>query len=132
MVLGAEYPVIRIVEQPGGVAGQVLFFRAVVSTTDSMPRVSQWSARVAKPARPVDWHAILRALDALGIDDYEPPTYRSAIFDAGDLVVEVRRGAEYRAYEVNAPHLRSDTVSLRAARMMRVLDSLARLAPGSD
>ena len=132
MTLGAEYPMIRIIAQSGRVSGQILFFRAVVAPTGRATRPPRWSARVAKLGRAIDWPTVLRALDVLGISTYEPPTYRTTIMDAGDLVVEVRHGAIYRAYEVNAPHLRSDTVSWRAAQIARVADSLASLTRGHD
>ena len=132
MILGAEYPVIRIVEQPGAVVGQVAYFHAVIPRNQPMPKVLHWSARVAKLPGPIDWKGLLRVLDSLGIETFEPPAYHTAIMDAGDLVVEVRHGTAYRAYEVNAPQLRPDTISMRAARIAHVVDSLERLTRGYD
>ena len=52
------------------------------------------------------------------------PAYSDAYMDAGDLVVEVLRGPRYRAYEVNAPQLRTDSISRVAARIAALVDSL--------
>lgn len=60
---------------------------------------------IARRVRPRDWTRLLADLDSLNVNDLEAPVYRTGITDAGDLVVESRRGAEYRAYEVNAPQL---------------------------
>lgn len=129
MVLGTDYPVVRVVGQPDRVDGEVIRFRGI---SDTVAHTIRWSARRVRPSRPIDWARLLSYLDSLGVSDFEPPVYRDAIMDAGDLVVESRRGAEYRAYEVNAPQLRADTVSQRAAKIAAVVDSLERLTRGYE
>jgi hypothetical protein len=127
MVLGAEYPLVRIVASRSGVVGEVIRFRAVLSGADNTVRVLRWAARVERPRAPVDWPRIVMLLDAAGIADLDPPTYTTAYLDAGDLVVEVLRGSSYRAYELNAPQLRTDSISRQAAGIATLLDSLDHL-----
>ncbi len=129
MVLGPEYPVVRILGRPAGVSGEIIRFRGIV---DTVARTVRWTARRVRPAHSVDWRGLLAHLDSLGVTTLEPPTYRTAIMDAGDLVVEVRSGAEYQAYEVNAPQLRTDSVSQRATKIAGVVDSLERLTRGYE
>ena len=129
MILGEEYPVIRVLESPAGVRGEIIRCR---SFSDTSTRTIRWTARRVRPARAVDWTRLLAGLDQLNVNGFEAPVYRTAITDAGDLVVEIRRGAEYRAYEVNAPQLREDSVSQRAAMIAAVVDSLGRLTRGYD
>jgi hypothetical protein len=127
MILGQPYPLIRITAEPDRVSGQVIFFQAKLSWGETPLRHLGWTARVARPRTSIDWGRVLATLDSLGVTTFQPPRYLVAYSDAGDLVVEVREGAAYRGYQVNAPHLRSDTISHRAAAMARIVDSLARL-----
>jgi hypothetical protein len=130
MILGAEYPLIRIVEGVGGVSGEVIRFHGVVEAHDSSRRTVRWAARIVRPTQEVNWSQVLQTLDSLGIETFVSPAYRSAIMDAGDLTVEIRRGSIYRAYEVNAPQLREDSTSARAAPMARFVDLFERLTRG--
>ena len=130
MVLGAEYPLIRIVEGPIGVIGEVIRFRGNTSARGSTPATVRWTSRIVTPTEHIDWNKALATLDSLGIDTFISPTYSVAIMDAGDLTVEVRRGSSYRAYEVNAPQARGDSISARAAKMAGFVHLLERLTRG--
>ena len=127
MVLGGEYPLVRIVESRSEVVGEVIRFRAILSGSGDKVRILRWAARVERPTAPVDWHRVVMLLDAASIANLDPPNYTTAYMDAGDLVVEVLRGSRYRAYEVNAPQLRTDSISREAARIAALVDSLDRL-----
>lgn len=128
MILGAEYPLIRIVESPTEVVGEVIHFRAILSGTAGHVRLVRWAARTVKPTPPVDWRRVVALLDSAGIETLEAPHYQNGFADAGDLVVEVLRGSHYRSYEVNAPGHRTDTAGREAARIAALVDSLDRLA----
>ena len=130
MILGAEYPLIRIVDGPRGVVGEVIRFRGVVEARDPTRHDPRWEARIVKPVGPVDWAQVLKSLDSLGVETLVPPAYNSSVSDAGDLTVEVRRGTFYRAYEVNAPHFRGDSVSARAAKIAAFVNHLERQTRG--
>jgi hypothetical protein len=132
MILGGEYPVVRITESQSQVSGEVILFRAVLSGSADKVKVVRWEARVARPRASVDWHGVMMILDFAGISDLEPPNYATAYMDAGDLVVEVLRGSNYRAYEFNAPQLRTDSISRKAARIAALVDSLNRLTRDQD
>jgi hypothetical protein len=82
-----------------------------------------------KAVPPIDWGRLLAVLDTLGVETMIPPQYSNAITDAGDLIVEVRRGSVYRSYFVNAPSHRADSVARRAARIAFLVDSLGAGAP---
>jgi hypothetical protein len=127
MVLGGEYPLVRIVESRSEVVGEVIRFRAILSGSGDKLRILRWAARVERPTAPVDWRNVVTLLDAAGIENLDAPKYRTHTMDAGDLVVEVLRGSGYRAYEVNAPQLRTDSISRKAARIAALVDSLDRL-----
>lgn len=128
MILGAEYPLIRIVESATEVVGEVIHFRAILSGTAGHMRLVRWAARTMKPAAPVDWRRVVTLLDSVGIETLDAPKYQTRFADAGDLVVELLRGSHYRAYDVNAPAHRTDTVGRKAARIAALVDSLDRLA----
>ena len=123
MILGAPNPLIRITAGPGGVAGDVILYHAVLSTTDSQPRV-RWAAEIVRSRHRIDWRRALVLLDSLGVGILVSPHYPMTVSDAGDLVVEVRGGSSYRKYELNAPGRRSDPLGIRAARIARIVDSL--------
>ena len=127
MVLGGEYPLVRIVESRSEVVGEVSRIRAILSGSGDKVRILRWAARVARPTAPVDWHRVVMLLDAAGIANLDPPNSTTAYMDAGDLVVEVLRGSRYRAYEMDAPQLRTDSSSRDAARIATLVDSLDRL-----
>ena len=127
MVLGGEYPLVRIVESQSEVVGEVIRFRAILSGSGDKARILRWAARVERPTEPIDWHSVVMLLDAAGIANLDAPNYTTAYMDAGNLVVEVLRGSRYRAYEVNAPQLRTDSVSREAARIAALVDSLDRM-----
>jgi hypothetical protein len=124
IILGAEYPLIRIVAGPTGVVGEVIRFRAILSGKDSANRRVSWTARIVKPAKDINWQGVLQTLDSLGVETLPPPVYNHGFTDAGDLTVEVRRGSVYRAYEVNAPGRRTDSVGVRAAAIAGVVSLL--------
>jgi hypothetical protein len=130
MVLGSEYPLVRVGARAGKPWGEVIRFHGTRAAGGDVHSPIVWSARVVRPSAPVDWSSLLRRLDSLGVESLEPPRYDSFVSDAGDLVVESREGEQYRAYEINAPHLRGDPVSARAAAIARVVDSLDRLTRG--
>jgi hypothetical protein len=127
MVLGDEYPLVRIVESQAGIIGDVIRFRAILNGSGDTVRIVRWAARVARPSAPIDWRRVAISFDAAGIENVHSPNYSHAYMDAGDLVVEVLRGASYRAYEVNAPRLRTDSIGVEAARITALIDSLDRL-----
>ena len=130
MILGAEYPLIRIVAGPDGVRGEIIRFRGIMEARDSSRPTVRLSARIVAPRENVDWRQLLQTLDSLGVETFIPPVYTNAIMDAGDLTVEVRRGRAYRAYEVNAPGSRRDSISARAAGMAGLVYFLERQTRG--
>lgn len=123
-VLGAEYPLVRIVESRSEVVGEVIRFRAILNGSSDKVRILRWAARVERPTAPVDWRSVMMLLDAAGIANLDAPKYATGYMDAGDLVVEVLRGSRYRAYEVNAPQFRTDSINRAAARIAALVDSL--------
>ena len=129
-IAGPEYVLIRIIEGSTGVRGEIVRARLRVAHEVVAQGADRWRARLVAPSIPIDWTLLLERVDSLGIGDLEPPSYAEFITDSGDLLVEVRRASEYRAYEVNAPGARSDPVGLRAARIAHLVDSLDRLTRG--
>lgn len=127
MIAGAEYPIVRIVEAPGCTRGELIRFAVRTRSGRVLDGPHRWRARRVPAAGAIDWDRALAALDSLGIDSLVPPVYATGVVDAGELVVEVRRGAAYRAYAVDAPATRDDAVGRRAAAIAQVLDSLDRL-----
>lgn len=83
-----------------------------------------------RPSHRINWVRLLAHLDSLGVSTFQSPRYQTAIMDAGDLIVEVRDGAEYRGYEVNAPDFRADSLGRQSARIKAVVDSMDRLTRG--
>jgi hypothetical protein len=130
MVLGGEYPLVRIVASRSEVVGEVIRFWAVLGGSGDKVRILRWAARVETPTAPVDWPRVVMLLDAAGIEDLNPPNYTTAYMDAGDLVVEMLEGSSYRTYELNAPQLRTDSIGRQAARIATLVDSLVRLTSG--
>jgi hypothetical protein len=131
MIAGHEYPLLRLVEAPDGVRGELIRFAVRMADGRVASGPARWRAHTVELRAPVDWTAVLARLDTLGIDSLTPLRYRDFITDAGDLIVEVRRGADYRAYTVNAPGVRADTTAQRANAMAQLVDSLNRLAAGT-
>lgn len=127
MILGAEYPLVRIVESRSDIVGEVIRFRAILSGSADNVRLLRWAARVETSTARIDWHRVVTLLDAAGIAAIDAPNDTTGYMDAGDLVVEVLHGSRYRAYEVNAPQLRTDSISRGAARIAALIDSVARL-----
>jgi hypothetical protein len=127
MIAGADYPLLRVVAGPEGVRGELVHWAVRVVDGRVLDGPTRWTARRVAPVTPIDWVRVLARLDSLGVDSLVPPVYSVAVTDAGDLAVEVRQGAAYRAYEVNAPGYRSDPVGRRAAAIMQLVDSLDRL-----
>jgi hypothetical protein len=129
MALGAEYPLLRVRAGPWGVAGEVLFYRAVPprrARAVGPGAAWNWAARRAALSPPPDWRALLARLDDLRIaTPVTPPSEARGVVDAGELVVEARDGAAYVAYDVNAPRFRTDAEGRRAAAVARIVDSLA-------
>ena len=117
MILGGRYPLLRIVQSPDHVAGELYWMWC-----------APCRAELAPLGRPIDWATLLRRFDSLGVATFRAPVPRGWISDAGDLVVEVRVGRSYRAYDVNAPDRHSETEYAVAREVFEVIDSLARLA----
>ena len=118
MALGYAYPVLRILQTPTQISGEVWWVVCAPCRGEPAPR-----------SRRIDWKALLRRLDSLEIATLEPPPTRTAIFDAGDLIVEALVGSSYRGYEVNAPLQRAEVKFVPAQVAFRIVDSVARLAP---
>ncbi|GLC24695.1 hypothetical protein [Roseisolibacter agri] len=75
----------------------------------------------ARFARAPDWRATLQALAADGLwelpDQSTLPPRNFVVFDGWGMVVELRDGARYRAYEFNNPGMGQSLPEQRAARM---------------
>jgi len=127
MILGEDYPVVRVLASPQGVQGEVVRCWGYV---DSTTHEIHHRALRARPSRPVNWARLFAHLDSLGASTLQSPKHQTVVFDAGDLIVEIRDGARYRAYEVNAPTWRADSLGRQAARIKAVVDSMNRLTRG--
>jgi hypothetical protein len=126
MIAGAEYPMLRLVEGPGGVTGELLLFRVRL---DAPVASQRWAVRRLGEAPAEGWSVWLRQLDSLGVARPPAEGPRRYITDSGHLIVEVRHGGEYLTYDVNAPMYRQDAEGQRAAAMVRVLDAAAKVIP---
>ncbi len=115
MILGERYPLFRIVQTPEGITGEVYWVRCTPCRAEVAPR-----------GHAVDWRVVLRRLDSLGLAELQPPLSRVSIMDAGDLVVEIRAGDSYRAFEVNAPTRHSERGFATARAAAVLIDSVAR------
>lgn len=125
MILGAEYPMLRVVESGGRVSGELLMYRADLRARGTETR---WLVRRALRELPEEkWRTIVARLDSLEVGRPAAIESRPAWMDAGELVVEVRDGDRYMAYQVNAPRRRSGAEAGRAAALESLVDSLARL-----
>jgi hypothetical protein len=118
MVLGYFYSVLRIVQSPTQVSGEVWWVRC-----------TPCRAEIAPGSHAINWIALLRQLDSLEIPTIDVPSPNPAITDAGDLIVEYRANGSYRAYDVNAPLEHSEPGYAAARIAFRLIDSVAQLAP---
>ena len=81
-----------------------------------------------------DWSALYKELVKLGIttlpDESELPKSDRLVFDGVAIVVEVRQGSVYRAYEYSNPVFRSEPEAKAAAQIISTVSDVFRLSSG--
>jgi hypothetical protein len=122
MIYGYEYAIVRIVQDAAGAEGEVWRYRGQL---DPSPTGQFIVRRVVPTPRP-DWARMVARLDALGADTLNVPRDGGAWADAGELLLESRRGAGYRSVDVNAPTHRRGEAARRAVVIATLIDSLDR------
>jgi hypothetical protein len=122
MVYGWEYPIVRIVLDSTGARGEVWRYRGQRDSSGTGRFIVR---RVVPRPRP-DWAQIMARLDTLGADTLAVPQGGVTWADAGELLLESRRGADYRSVAINAPTHRTGEAARRAAVVAALIDSLGR------
>ncbi len=117
MILGPAYSVLRIVQTPNRITGEVWWVSCSPCRAQAAPR-----------SRGVDWVTLVHRIDSLELPFLELPPSTVTISDAGDLIVEVLIASSYRGYVVNAPLRRPDPRFRPAQVASRLIDSVAGLA----
>lgn len=122
MIYGATYGVLRIVQTPKGVRGEVWRYRGLL-----VPQGTR-SLQVERVSlqRPPEWKHLLIKLDSLGADQIDVPKNGTMWMDAGELYVESLRGTEYRSVAVNAPTLRQGDAARRAVAVAALINSVIK------
>jgi hypothetical protein len=118
MMLGHPYSVLRILQTPTSITGEVWWVTC-----------SPCRGAPGRSSRAIDWDALLHRLDSLEVPTFRPPPTTTYISDVGDLIVEVLVAGSYRGYVVNAPLWRHDPHFNSAQIAFRLIDSIAGLAP---
>jgi hypothetical protein len=122
MIYGAWYRVVRIVETPEGVSGEVWRYRGRL-----LPQgTSSLEVERERLQRPSEWKRVLMKLDSLGADQIDAPKDGPWWADAGELYVESLRGSEYRSVAFNAPTLRQGDAARRAIAVEALIDSVIK------
>ncbi|MDF1501820.1 hypothetical protein [Roseisolibacter sp. H3M3-2] len=131
MVAGWEYPLVRLVAEEGRPPrGEVWLYRQPRDTTEARTAGGLVTRRGRLQPAP-EWVAIGRRLDSLRTEVFRSRgAGRRMVFDAGELYVEYRAGAEYRAQWINAPAWRArfDPAAEAPAAVAALIDSLGRVA----
>jgi len=77
-----------------------------------------------------NWNALYEQLNRLGIttlpDESELPRPDVVVFDGISMVVEVREGSSYRAYQYSNPHFRREPESNAAQQIIRAIADAIR------
>ena len=105
------------------------FLRSILRNCTNLHEGTEKDVCTAKFKSTPDWTALYKELNHLGItilpDESELPKPDSVVFDGVSMVVEVRNGLNYRAYEYSNPAFRSEPEAKIAAQIMKlVADSL--------
>jgi len=138
MIAGEDIPFLRIVEQPGGITGELLLFRA--ETRDAGASVSpgcaplrdsmQTCVRVAEVPG-IAWDTVAARLDSLGVWTLSEPCEQPLrwVFDAGDLLIQRLEGARFTSYSCNAPRYNVEReAGRRSLEIWNYVRALARAA----
>jgi hypothetical protein len=125
MILGAAFSIVRIVQDERGTRGELWRYGTELGR---VPQCGPIAHRLMLQPTP-DWSLVLARLDALGIDELKAPHSETIVFDAGELLVESRRGTSYRSVDINAPRLQKGDAARRATIIAALVDSLDRASP---
>ena len=128
MAAGREIPMLRLVETPDGVSGELILFWAEPATSPS-PLSSEcirWREDMSTCVRiddsDIDWSVVAAELDRLGAWTLTQPcrsrTDLSSVSDAGDLLIQRLDGEHFESYQCNAPRRRTDTDAGRRSQAL--------------
>lgn len=119
MAAGRKIPMLRVVETPEGVTGEVILFWATADAplAPSTPGCVRWreamSTCVSVATSDVDWPAVAAEIDRLGgwtlTESCRARSDLISATDAGDLLIQRLDGDRFETYRCNAPRRRSDT-----------------------
>lgn len=126
MVLGREWPLVRVVETAAGVTGEVWLARGAPGAPHGI------AVRRTGAVPGIRWASVLAQVDSARLVPGPARRPPNAIMDGGELFLEVRTGGGYASQWYNAPHARArqDTAFSPAARVATLVDSLGRVAAG--
>lgn len=103
------------------------FRREVLGDCVNLKRGRDTDVCTFKHRRKPDWHAVHQRVLALGIlslpDESKLPPPEIDIIDGSAMVVEIKDGAAYRAYQYSNAWARSEPEAVAADRIMRALSS---------
>jgi hypothetical protein len=126
-IAGYEVPMLRIVQEPNTVTGEISFFwrqgrqqRARRPEATCVPSPHQWQVCVSTVAVPsIDWGTVAARLDSLGVWTLSASCENlMSISDAGNLLIQRLDGERFETYSCSAPRSRSQTDAGRRARAL--------------
>lgn len=105
------------------------YMRELLSECASAPQYRQDMVTCdAKLARPVDWPALYKQVERLGItalpDESSLPPTEYQVHDGAAIVVEIAAPGGYRAYSYSNPMFRSEPEAEAALEIMRTVNNV--------
>lgn len=125
MIFGADYAVVRIVQDSAGARGELWRYHQKPGASS----LNELVVRRVVPRPSPNWSEIVSRLDALGVKTLVVPRVKLAWFDTGELLLESRRGVSYRSVSINAPSKLPWAAARRATIIAGLIDSLDRATP---
>jgi hypothetical protein len=126
MVAGSPIPYLTLVEDGQEIAGALAVLEGC--GVDREPKGVKWCARVVTSAHGLDWNAVARTLDSLGVWNLRDPCETDGLqrTDSGALMLQRLEGSAFSTYTCNTPSLRSGPVGERSRAIYAFFHELIR------
>lgn len=126
MVAGSPFPYLILVENGQEAVGALAVLQGC--GVERGPQGVKWCARVVRSASGLDWNAVARTLDSLGVWNLREPCETDGVHqtDSGALMLQRLEASTFSAYTCNTPSLRSGPVGDRAKAIHALFHELVR------
>jgi hypothetical protein len=126
MVAGSPLPYLTLVEDGQEIAGALAVLEGCGA--DRGPQGVEWCARVVTTAPGLNWNAVARTLDSLGVWNLSDPCETDGVHrtDSGALMLQRLEGSAFSTYTCNTPSVRSGPEGERSKAIYTFFHELIR------